>query len=367
MLSRAARDAFRDILGNRSLRGSALTHAAEHAGSQHGVEPFRSCLSMIGAPQRDETEARLVIEAIEAHRETLTRHLARDPGFSVAAADFLQAGEGRSVRSAGPTHTGSTRARSDGAPFDAILEAELRRCERAGRPLSLVFLEPDRIGLGEPQTLRAEAALREGIRGVDRLCRLLPAGFALLLPCTPGSEAVRGAKRWRAVIGRVTGEPWSAGIAAVPEHPPTAERLVASARASLGLARRDGGMAARQGQGDRRLRRRHAVGTRLSGSVVNGSRELQATVQDLSTDGACVRLGELVAPGARVTLKLRETTPRARSAAILSRVVRSVPQDDRGARDEWRAALRFEPHPGLEWRVREMLLGIQGIAGGGRG
>jgi len=342
-LSRAARDAFRDILGNPSLSGRELTIALEGAGSRHGVEPCCACLEILSFAPRPEGAARRTLAAIAIHRDGLQERLRRDPGFAVAAADYRAVAEGEVRRSALVPDRRSLMVDPGDSALDDLVKVELRRCERAGRPLSLVLLRPDLPGLDEPAARLAGAALREASRGVDRAVRLLPDGYAVVLPCIPGPDGVRAAARLRDVVERATRVAWSAGVAAVPGVRPDPEALAASARAALSLARVAGGAAVRQLGGDRRRRPRGPAGRHLAGWVVAGGTALRASFLDLSLGGARLRLDERLPPGTPVVLRLRETTPRARGAAVSARVVRCVPQGNGDAGDPWHAALAFEP------------------------
>ena len=357
-LSRAVRDAFRDILGNSSLSGRELTTALESAGSRHGVEPFRACLELLSAAPRPEAEARRTLDAIETHRDGLRGHLRRDPGLAVAAADYLQVAEGQawrtSLRLARRAHAADPRE----CTIDEMLATELRRGVRVGRPLSLVLLAPERARPDDSAARAAGAAIREATRGVDRAVRLLPEGYAVVLPCTPGAEAVRAAARLRVVAGRATGLGWCAGVVSVPGVRPDPEAMAASARAALSRARRGGGGAVCQGEGDRRRMRRRTAGPHLAGSVSAGGRELRAGLHDLSLSGALVQLDEEVWPGTRVMLTVRETTPRARVAAIPGCVVRTVPAAARQAGDSWRTALAFDPGTDSQIQVVDLIAAL---------
>ena len=363
-MSRAVRDAFRDILGDPSLSGPALTTALERAGTLHGVEPFRACLQVLSAAPRDEAEARRTISAIESHRDALTTSLERDPGLAVAAADYLQVMEGQAWRTSLRLSRSALTSDPRECALDEMLATEQRRCERLGRPLSLVLLAPDGDGLDEQAAHAAGAALREAARGVDRAVRLLPLGFAVVLPCTPGSEAARAAARLRVVAERATGAAWSAGVAALPGLPPGPDALAAATRAALRLARRRGGGTVCQGDADRRRTRRPKVGPHLSSSVQAGGHSLRAGLHDLSLSGALVLLGEEVRPGARVVLTVSESAPRARVAAIAGRVVRTVRQGADPAGPSWRSAVAFDPGADDLRRVADLIAALPARPGG---
>jgi GGDEF domain-containing protein len=242
--------------------------------------------------------------------------------------------------------------------LDEMLATEQRRCERLGRPMSVVALAPDGDGLDEEAARAAGAALREAARGVDRVVRLHPLGFAVVLPCTTGSEAARAAARLRVVAERATGAAWSAGLAALPGLSQGRDALAAAARDALLVARRRGGGTVCQGEADRRRTRRLKVGPHLSGSVQAGGRVLRAGVHDLSLSGALVRLDEEIRPGARVVLTVSESAPRARVAAIAGRVVRAVRQAADPSGPNWRAAVAFDPGADALRRVADLMAAL---------
>lgn len=354
-MSRTVRDAFRDILGDPSLSGSALTTALESAGTLHGVEPFSACLQVLSAAPRDEAEARRTIAAIESHREALATSLGRDPGLAVAAADYLQVMEGQAWRTSLRLSRSAQASDPRESALDEMLATEQRRCERLARPMSLVLLAPDGGGLDDQAARAAGAALRDAARGVDRAVRLLPLGFAVVLPCTPGTEAARAAARLRVVAERATGVSWSAGVASWPGPTPGPDAMAAAARAALRLARRRGGGTVCQGDGDRRRTRRLKVGSHLSGSVQANGRALRAGLHDLSLSGALVRVEEEVPNGTRVVLTVSESAPRARVAAIAGRVVRTVRHAADPTGPSWRAAVAFDPGADAQHRVADLM------------
>ena len=367
-MSRAVRDAFRDILGNPSLRGSELATALQEAGMRHGVEPYRACLQELSAAPRDEDEARRTIDAIEAHRDGLRDALERDPGLAVAAADYLRVREGHAWRTALLLSRRDQAADPREGGLDAILSNELQRSERLGRPLSLALLAPEGGPLSDEPSRIAYAALREAARGVDRVVRLLPEGYAIVLPCIPAEEAVRAAARLRHVAERATDRVWSAGIAAVPGVQPEAQALASAARASLSLARRLGGGTVSRGSEDRRRSHRRSVGTNtMTAWLTTGGRSRRADLCELSLSGALVRSSQEMRAGARVVLSVRETTARARAASVPSRVVRVLPAPGRERPAFWGVALAFEGRGASLSPMSEMIAALPGVARGAAG
>jgi Tfp pilus assembly protein PilZ len=367
-MSRAVRDAFRDILGNPSLRGTELATALQEAGVRHGIDPYRACLQELSAAPRDEDEARRTIDAIEAHRDGLRGALQRDPGLAVAAADYLRVQEGHAWRTALLLSRRAQAADPREGGLDAILSNELRRSERLGRPLALALLAPEGGPLRDEPSRAAGAALREAARSVDRVVRLLPEGYAIVLPCTPAEEAVRAAARLRRVAERATDLVWSAGIAAVPGVRPEAQALAAAARASLSLARRLGGGAVSQGSEDRRRSLRRRVGTDIvTAWLTTGGRSRRADLCELSLSGAFVRSSQEMRAGARVVLTVRETTARARVASVPSRVVRVLPARGGERPACWGAALAFEGRGTSLRPMLELIAALPGVARGAAG
>jgi PilZ domain-containing protein len=306
------------------------------AGLALSIEPFGACLDLLAAGRAGEAEARRLVETIEAHRAGLESRLERDPGFAVAAADLLH--------STRPGTWDPGAARASGAVdtrrgLDDVLEREVRRHDRTGRPLGLLLLCP-RIAPEERVWGATLAALGEAARDVDRIARVLPEGVAVLLPCTTGDDAVRAAARLVAVAARVTATPWSAGVAAIPEGPTDANALAAAARGALAEAIREGGVV-RRAAPERRRHGRRAPSQGLSARIGAGSRSAEAVVEDLSLGGVLVRTPRPLVPGLVVALEIGGAPPRACRLSLGARVVRSEAPAP-GTTGSWRAGLAFE-------------------------
>ena len=361
--------ALRGLLSAPELRGPALLGAIEAAGRAHAVEPFRACLALLSHEAGEEAEARAAVLAVEAHRTALETRLGRDPGFLVAAVDYLPT-TGRS--------SGRPQARA-AAPggiareaFDERLRLETRRAARTGRPVAVVLLAPDPPAPPEPLAVAAAEALRTAARDIDELVRLLPSGVAAILPCTSATEAARAARRLLPVAARASGGAWRAGVAAAPPGRCDAEALAGEARRALERARRRDGAAVEGASLERRRRPRRAAAGSVRGRVrlddarpaddARGRREQEAVVLDLSMAGALVRLRAPLRRGDRVVLDLREACARPVSAALPARVVRAEgPASPDGP---FRAALRFEPAAGRTFRLAEIVAGLRRRATG---
>lgn len=102
--------------------------------------------------------------------------------------------------------------------FQRVLEHELRRAHRYGRPVSLVRIELESI---PPQNFAAQrkaaigqlsALFAAGIREADIAVRLGERDFAVVLPEIAGAAAIGYARRVVAELGRM-GLPAYAGVA----------------------------------------------------------------------------------------------------------------------------------------------------------
>jgi len=335
----AVRTVLRDLLATPGLRGAPLVAAIRTAGEALEIEPFEACLALLSVGRAGESDARQVVEAIESHRAVLESRLLRDPGFVVAAADLQHAtGSGRWGAGAGR----GTRPPADlecHRIFEEIVECELRRHARAGRPLGLVLMSPI-VPPDEGGWRDTIAALVETARDVDHIARVLPEGVAAVLPCTSGDEAVRAAARFGGVTGRITGAAWSAGVAALPGCPASVAGLAAAARGALKEALRDG-VAVRCAAPERRRHGRRPAAGGLSARIRVGRQVSDATIEDMSLGGILIRTPRPLVPGLRVALDIGDAPPRARRLALGARVVRSEAPAP-GTIGAWRAALRFE-------------------------
>jgi hypothetical protein len=354
--SRAVRELFRQILASSELRGLSLMKSIEDAGRRQGVEPFGACLALFSHGARSEPDARITFEEIEAHRSDLQIRLQRDPGFAVAAADYLQLVEGLGWhRGEAPPDPGSI-GRSSARAFDQLLDAELRRHARHGRPLSLLLLAP--WSPLEPDAVAAGAAAVTGaVRDVDRPARILPEGMVVLLPCTEGSDGVAAARRLVGLAGRASSAAWCGGVAAIPESPPELERFGAVARAALEQARQEGPARVHLARRERRRHPRRTVAGAIQARIRSSSRVVEVEVVDLSLHGALIESGTAMQAGDVIVFEMTERTPRGRSAAVEARILRSEAAME-PSRPAWRAALAFEAPASAVPSVTHILAGL---------
>jgi len=140
--------------------------------------------------------------------------------------------------------------------FREELARELERSRRFGLEIALLMMDIDHFKRindthGHPvgdQVLQGIAAVMgSGLRNIDLACRFGGEEFALLLPATPGSDAVHVAERLRAAVAdRPLGPDGeihvtlSAGVASYPADGETAADLVRVADMRLYAAKQGG-------------------------------------------------------------------------------------------------------------------------------
>ncbi len=366
-LRRTHQDEIGGILWDPALRGARLSEAIVDLGARHDIEPFRACLHRLAGLERPEAAARPLLEEIDRHRASLEARLGRDPGLGVAALDFLHGLEGTIrdpiFREEGEGAPRATRSAGPGS-IDEILALEVRRGERFGRPLAVAVLAPDGEGATAEGTMNlAAAAVKEALRDTDQAVRLVPQGFALILPCTPAGGAQQAAERLCRALRTATGTTWSAGLAACPDLAWDADALGSHAREALAAARAAGGDAARRFRPERRDHPRKGVGAALVATVRRDGAETPAEVRDLSVGGALLFTRARLDPGSEVQLALRETSARPREVLLPSRVVRAEVVHDEaapGAAGEplRRAGVSFQAEAEARFRVAGLLAGI---------
>lgn len=208
-------------------------------------------------------EARQMLREIHRHRRLLQRSLGRDVGMAVAACDYLANVQHRLLKpriieaeqlNAMAEHattdelTGLYNRRS----FEHALAREVERSRRYGVSASLLLLDLDGFKAlndthGHPagdRVLRYVAAMMcRHLRSTDLPCRLGGDEFAVILCDTPATEALAVAERIRIDVERAFARAAltvSAGVASVPAHASTAEKLLGSADRALYAAKRQG-------------------------------------------------------------------------------------------------------------------------------
>lgn len=127
----------------------------------------------------------------------------------------------------------------------AILESEMKRFLRTGRPFSLLFFDldglkaiNDRYGhlVGSRALCRVADALRSTCRAIDTPARYGGDEFALILPETDEPEALRVAQRSCAHLAADEEQPTvtaSVGVAVFPRDGDSVERLIGTADRAL--------------------------------------------------------------------------------------------------------------------------------------
>ena len=119
-------------------------------------------------------------------------------------------------------HTDTLTGISNRRHFTMMLETELRRALRHGRPLSLITLDLDRFkqvndlhghAMGDRVLVNAAQAIQSVVREVDHVGRLGGEEFAVLIPETDMEGAFRLAERIRAAVAADshTDGRWQAG------------------------------------------------------------------------------------------------------------------------------------------------------------
>jgi len=363
---------IRRILADPGMRAARLMGAIGDLGAVSGVEPYRACLRALVPVDRSDGAARILLEEIEAHRARLETSLARDPGLSVAALDYLHDLEGTLgdpvFREQAVPQPEAAPAGSDlvSASLDEVLALEMRRSERFGHPMALALLAPDAGGVGEDLLSAASEALRKAIRDTDHAARLLPDGFALVLPCAGEEEAVKTADRHRPGLSAATGVTWSCGVASCPDRPWEPRALAGAARRALDSAREAGGNAVRPYRAERREHPRRSVGPSIAAVLRAEGPDLPVQVLDLSIGGSLLLTSRRIDPGSRILLAIREASARPREVVLSSRVVRSeatsVPSPDGPA---WRSGVAFLADVEARCRVAGILTDAARVRSGG--
>jgi diguanylate cyclase (GGDEF)-like protein len=238
---------------------------------------------------------------------------------------------------------------ANGRTFYERAGHEARRCLRAGRPLTLAYLDVDNFKavndrLGHPagdELLReVVVTIREQMRSHELAARLGGDEFALLLPGADPAGAGAALDRLRAaLLRRAAARGWpvtfSVGAATFLRPPPDIDELVGVADELMYRAKRGGKdrvvheVLAGPPPGPRRERRaavRQVCGrrARVMAAGTTGEQEWPAVVRDISTCGMSLWLDCRLPPGALLTVQRlsgeQVNTP-------LARVVRTAAAD----------------------------------------
>jgi diguanylate cyclase (GGDEF)-like protein len=137
--------------------------------------------------------------------------------------------------------------------FEEILEREVKRWERTGRPVALMAIDVDNFkavndtfghAAGDEVLRLVADALATGSRQVDVVARLGGDEFAVVLPDCTGADALGAAERLRAdVVAKqrsASGARISVGVAGIPENALDRAELSAAADGALYEAKQRG-------------------------------------------------------------------------------------------------------------------------------
>lgn len=140
--------------------------------------------------------------------------------------------------------------------FDEILQMEVSRAKRYGRPLSLVLLDIDhfkRINddfgheVGDHALQRIGRAVRHTFRNTDSACRYGGEEFALIFPETPKEEGAKLAERLRVLVASLPPNAEvprtltaSFGVACYPDDAESIPDLIRAADRALYQAKTNG-------------------------------------------------------------------------------------------------------------------------------
>jgi diguanylate cyclase (GGDEF)-like protein len=185
----------------------------------------------------------------EAHDLALLRALADSSAIALRNAELLD--RLRAQATIDPL-TGCHNRRG----FDEILEREMARAQRYGRPLSLVLLDIDRFKsvnddfgheAGDHALQRIGRAVRHSFRSSDSACRYGGEEFALIFPETGRDEGSRLAEKMRVVVEQLPPNAEvpraltaSFGVASFPDDAATIPDLIRAADRALYQAKTRG-------------------------------------------------------------------------------------------------------------------------------
>lgn len=223
------------------------------------MTPMEKLKAMVGVDLSDD-EWPVLMREVKRHRALLQRSVGRDVGLLVAAADYLtnvrrrlvqprlvEAEQLRAIEEHAATDdlTGLYNRRS----FERVLAREVERSRRYGVSASLLLLDldgfkalNDRHGhaAGDRVLRYAAAVMCRHLRATDVPCRLGGDEFAIVLCDTLLADALAVAERIRADVEAAFARASitvSAGVASMPMHAASPERLLASADRALYAAK----------------------------------------------------------------------------------------------------------------------------------
>jgi diguanylate cyclase (GGDEF)-like protein len=142
--------------------------------------------------------------------------------------------------------------------YRSLLDREIARARRHGRPVALIMLDIDHFKrvndeyghvVGDQVLQRLGTLLKDSVRGENSVCRYGGEEFAIIVPESGAEAAKEVAERLREIVERTPlggdhGKPInltvSIGVAAFPEMADSAERLTKAADAALYSAKAAG-------------------------------------------------------------------------------------------------------------------------------
>jgi diguanylate cyclase (GGDEF)-like protein len=338
-----------------------------------GLPTCSTLMKLVLQAELSEEEASGLWDSLGAHREALASHLGRDPGWSVAAMDYLQQQKAffsapalvedaflenvfRAARPNAGTRLASSRW------FLDLMKREIRRARRASRGFCLILAELDGLGRVNAAYGRTtgDAALKEvfrtlgaRLRDTDVVARAGGTRLALLLPAARRLGAHAAAERVRAAVEERTRQPGragerllltlSAGVSAYPDDGETAERLFQCASLALEQARAGGGNSTvLHFQEKRRGVRFRVVGRTLECGVLGteAAEPMRLKVCELGTTGALVESPGPLRVGDELEIRLPEAPPRP-DLRLRARVERLIPPSPRSPTEGFRVAMGF--------------------------
>ena len=259
------------ILFDTRLEAARLVPRLREFGTLERQDACAAAVETLTGLELPEVEAEHLLAEVSAHRSEVGRRLGRDPGLSVALADYLA---NVSARMPAPVFVDGPGLDSpacvggadpltgllDHRNFQDRLGLDMDRARRFGGRFAVATFDLDSFQpvneiygrpLGDRVLRQAADLLRGTVRDSDLLARTGGDGFSVILPATGRLGAFVAAERARvrlasqflsrAVDGRVVAMTVSAGISCYPADADGPEALLAAALRALRRAKVRGG------------------------------------------------------------------------------------------------------------------------------